>query len=248
MKSSSRLGSQSEDLDKYEKSRVRRKSSLGAFEMGRPMFDFQRRQLLNTKSDDRVTDIGQIDPPKKKFKVMLLGDSGVGKSALLARYSEGNWPLSWIPDVSPQPVEVETEDSIVEIWDTSGKKEYDNIRQFTFLRSKVFLTCFSIDDRDSLNNVIMKWIPMAQNWSNTALIVMVCMKSDLGDVDNTMKALDLEDMENPKHTNELLKSFEWRDKAKEMGVPLLECTSTKSLDSFSKELTELIQQHFDKSA
>ena len=235
------------DLDKYAKSRVRRKSSLGSYEMGQPMFEFQRRQLLNSKPEGHsARGVDESKVPKQKYKVMLLGDSGVGKSTLLTRYSAGSWPLSWIPDVLPEPVDIETENLMLEMWDTSGRKEYDNIRQFTFLRSKVFLTCFSIIDRNSLDNVIMKWIPMARNWSNTALTIMVCMKSDLS-FENSLAALELENVTTPRDDN-LLKPFEWREKAKEMGVLFLECTSVNSIDPFLKELTGLIEQHFTKNS
>ena len=66
--------------------------------------------------------------PLKKYKVMILGDSTTGKSALVTRYSAGKWPLPWIPAVNPEPVSIETETTLLELWDTSGRKEYDNIR------------------------------------------------------------------------------------------------------------------------
>ena len=227
------------ELNKYEKSRVRRRSSLGSYEMGGPMFAFQRRELLSSKMQDSTEINDKIElSRKKKFKIMILGDSGVGKSALLTRFAGANWPLSNTPDVIAEPIEVETENTIVEMWDTSGRKEYDNIRQFTFLRSKVFLTCFSLNDRDSLNNVIMKWIPMARNWSKTALVVMVCMKIDLRDEANPTAS---------KSPNDVLKSFEWREKAKEMDITCLECSSKYPIDILLQDLDEIITNHFDKS-
>ena len=232
------------ELNKYEKSRVRRRSSLGSYEMGGPMFAFQRRELLSSKHQESAQTNDKIEMVrKKKFKVMLLGDSGVGKSTLLTCLTGENLSQCNIPDVIPEPVEIQADNRIFEMWDTSGRKEYDNIRQFTFLRSKVFLTCFSINDRCSLDNVVMKWIPMARNWSSTALVVMICLKIDLKDDADLRAQPNANPGENA--SNDVLKSFEWKEKAKEMEVACLECTSKSPLDLLLKDLSELVAQHFD---
>lgn len=233
---------QSSDLGKYDKFRIRRRCSLGAYEMGQPMFEFQRRQLLsNVSIRDDVMKQERVEKPK--YKVMLIGDSGVGKTALLSRHLDGSWPLEELAEVIPQPIKVEMEKLVIELWDTSGKKEFDKIREFTFARSKVFLACFSVNSRESLDNVLMRWVPVAKGWSKSALVVMVCMKADLGESREEMSSLALQEGKPP----ELIKPFEWREKAAEFNLPVLDCSATRDVVEFFKDLEGLIDEHFNQN-
>lgn len=216
--------------NKYEKSRVRRRSSLGAFGVGsQPMFDFQRRHMIKSGKETEAGCSYEI-LEKRKYKCMVVGDSGVGKSSLVTRYSVGQWPLAWIPDVTPHPVDMEVGDIILEMWDTSGRKEYDRMRKFTFMSTKVFLVCFGCDDEASLGNALAKWLPIINEMFDDVLIVLVCLKADL---------LGSEDAK--------VTSEQGKERAEEARLPYLEHSSTESLSTLLENISKLTLNCYDKS-
>ena len=138
-------------------------------------------------------------------------------------------------------------------------------RQFTFLRSKAFLVCYSVTDRESLTNAVMKWVPMARNWSATALVVLVATKVDLrggresesyeNETENGEDETENgeEESENgdgeiitDKSADKLITASEGSGVAKGLEIKYMECTSTKPLDTFISSLIELIETHYNK--
>ena len=47
----------------------------------------------------------------------------------------------------------------VALWDTAGQDEYANIRRLSYPSTDVFVVCFSVVDRSSLENVRLSWLP-----------------------------------------------------------------------------------------
>lgn len=49
------------------------------------------------------------------------------------------------------------------LWDTAGQEEYDMLRLFSYSDAHVALVCFSIDNPDSLSNIVKTWMPEVKN-------------------------------------------------------------------------------------
>ena len=45
------------------------------------------------------------------------------------------------------------------VFDTAGQEEYDKLRPMAYTDTDVFIVCFSMVDRDSLENILNKWAP-----------------------------------------------------------------------------------------
>ena len=45
------------------------------------------------------------------------------------------------------------------LWDTAGQDEYAGIRRLSYRSTDVFVVCFSVVDRSSLENVRVSWLP-----------------------------------------------------------------------------------------
>lgn len=65
------------------------------------------------------------------------------------------------------------------LWDTAGQEEFDRIRLLSYEDTHVFLLCFSIDNRDSLQNIQDKWMEEVLEYSGNAKFVLVALKCDL---------------------------------------------------------------------
>lgn len=66
------------------------------------------------------------------------------------------------------------------LWDTAGQEDYDRIRPLTYEGTSVFLICYSILNKRSLQNVKDKWLPEVQRHTHPAIpVILVGCKADL---------------------------------------------------------------------
>lgn len=65
------------------------------------------------------------------------------------------------------------------LWDTAGQEEFDRLRSLSYDDTHAIMLCFSVDSKDSLENVESKWVgEIAENCQNVKL-VLVALKCDL---------------------------------------------------------------------
>ena len=96
------------------------------------------------------------------FKIMLVGDSGVGKTTLVFAHGQNKFVSEVYPLWDVQSIFARTPDGkpyFYELWDTLSHEDYDRLRPLQYPNADVFLVCFSTVDSKSLENVSEKWIP-----------------------------------------------------------------------------------------
>jgi Rho family protein len=82
------------------------------------------------------------------------------------------------PDIFVDGVSIE-----LSLWDTAGQEEFDRLRSLSYDDTHAIMLCFSIDSKDSLENVESKWVgEIAENCQNVKL-VLVALKCDLRELD-----------------------------------------------------------------
>jgi len=94
-------------------------------------------------------------------KVMVVGDSGVGKTCLLISYTSNSFPGDYVPTVFDNyNTNIVINDTTIALglWDTAGSDEYDSLRPLSYPGTDIFLVCFSLVDPPSLEHVKTKWI------------------------------------------------------------------------------------------
>jgi Rho family protein len=65
------------------------------------------------------------------------------------------------------------------LWDTAGQEEFDRLRSLSYDDTHAIMLCFSVDSRDSLENVESKWVgEIAENCQGVKL-VLIALKCDL---------------------------------------------------------------------
>jgi len=95
------------------------------------------------------------------MKVMVVGDSGVGKTCLLISYTTNSFPNDYVPTVFDNySTNVAIGDTTIALglWDTAGSDEYDSLRPLSYPGTDIFLVCFSLVDPVTLEHVKSKWI------------------------------------------------------------------------------------------
>lgn len=70
------------------------------------------------------------------------------------------------------------------LWDTAGQEEFDRLRSLSYDDTHAIMLCFSVDSKDSLENVESKWVgEIADNCAGVKL-VLVALKCDLREGEN----------------------------------------------------------------
>ncbi|KAK3172543.1 hypothetical protein OEA41_005865 [Lepraria neglecta] len=115
-------------------------------------------------------------------KLVLLGDGACGKTSLLNVFTTGYFPTVYEPTVFENYVHDIFVDNVhieLSLWDTAGQEEFDRLRSLSYDDTHTIMLCFSVDSKDSLENVESKWVgEIAENCQGVKL-VLVAMKCDL---------------------------------------------------------------------
>lgn len=94
-------------------------------------------------------------------KVVIVGDSKVGKSCLLNRFCGDTFTSSYIAtigaDIRMKIVDVEGQRVQMQIWDISGQERFMALRDAFYRNAMGSFLVFACNDRDSFNN-IAKWL------------------------------------------------------------------------------------------
>jgi Rho family protein len=115
-------------------------------------------------------------------KLVLLGDGACGKTSLLNVFTRGYFPTVYEPTVFENYVHDIFVDSVhieLSLWDTAGQEEFDRLRSLSYDDTDLIMLCYSVDSKDSLENVESKWVgEIADNCPGVKL-VLVALKCDL---------------------------------------------------------------------
>lgn len=118
------------------------------------------------------------------FKIVLIGDSNVGKSNLLDRFVKGNFKLD---SKSTIGVEFATKNVVLnngkiakaQIWDTAGQERYRAITSAYYRGAMGAIIVYDIACKSSFNSV-SKWLKELHDYAdNNITICLVGNKSDL---------------------------------------------------------------------
>ena len=119
------------------------------------------------------------------FKVLLLGNSDVGKSSLILRYVDQVWSDTFVPtigvDFKVKSLEIDNKQIKMQIWDTAGQERFRNVISSYFSGSHGILLIYDITNRDSFKNLESWLLEIEKNASQNVLKILIGNKSDLVD-------------------------------------------------------------------
>jgi GTP-binding nuclear protein Ran len=99
--------------------------------------------------------------PAREFKLVLIGDGGVGKTSLVKRHLTGEYLKSYIPTlgVSIHDLEFETNCGKLtfNVWDTAGQEKFGGLRDGYYLQADCCIVMFDVTSRVTYQNV-PKWV------------------------------------------------------------------------------------------
>ena len=120
---------------------------------------------------------------KYMFRICLIGNNFVGKTSLLARYSDNYFKLIYSATIGVdfRVITLKYKDIIakVHVWDTAGQERFNSISINYYRSSNGFIYVYDITDKESLKN-LDTWIHLTNENCNTNVInFLVGNKSDL---------------------------------------------------------------------
>jgi Ras-related protein Rab-1A len=119
------------------------------------------------------------------FKVLIIGNSGVGKSCLLLRFAEDMFSDNYIStigvDFKIRKIELEGKSIKLQIWDTAGQERFRTITQSYYRGSNGIIVVYDITDRESFDQVQHWMSEIDAHASADVCRLLVGNKADLQD-------------------------------------------------------------------
>ncbi|KAI8822456.1 GTP-binding protein ypt1, partial [Fimicolochytrium jonesii] len=128
------------------------------------------------------------------FKLLLIGDSGVGKSCLLLRFADDTYTESYIStigvDFKIRTIELEGKTVKLQIvidrhtcltfrWDTAGQERFRTITSSYYRGAHGIIVVYDVTDQDTFNNV-KQWLQEIDRYACEGVNkLLVGNKSDL---------------------------------------------------------------------
>ncbi|KAM9842113.1 ras-related protein Rab-15-like [Aulostomus maculatus] len=116
------------------------------------------------------------------FRLLMLGDSGVGKTCMLRRFTEKEFDPAHIStigvDFKMKTLEIDGIKVRVQIWDTAGQERYQTITKQYYRRAQGIIFVYDITNEPSFQH-IAKWASDVEEYApNKVQRLLVGNKSD----------------------------------------------------------------------
>lgn len=123
--------------------------------------ELKSQEIAQSESEEfpvqKIKDRSLID---YQFKIIIVGDPGVGKTSLILRYTNNAFRRNYVPTLGVMVSDkiFKIEDSIVQLtlWDIGGQQKFQTMRQAFYRGSDAVFLVFDLTKPESFNN-IPKW-------------------------------------------------------------------------------------------
>ncbi|KAK2707632.1 ras-related protein ORAB-1-like [Artemia franciscana] len=166
------------------------------------------------------------------FKLLLIGDSGVGKSCLLLRFADDTYTESYIStigvDFKIRTIELEGKTIKLQIWDTAGQERFRTITSSYYRGAHGIIVVYDVTDQESFNNV-RQWLEEIDRYAcENVNRLLVGNKCDLA----AKKVVDYQIA---------------KDYADQLGIPFLE-TSAKNATNVEQAFLKMASEIKNRTA
>merc|ERR1719263_2695569 len=167
------------------------------------------------------------------FKLVLIGDTGVGKSCILLRFADDAFTESYISTIGVdfrfRTIKVENKTVKLQIWDTAGQERFRTITSAYYRGADGIIMVYDVTDRESFNHVD-DWLNEVNRYVNESTCkILIGNKCDM-------------------ESDRQVSTEEARKKAEDLGIAFIE-TSAKdatnveaAFQMMSKELIKKREQ------
>lgn len=160
------------------------------------------------------------------FKLVLIGDSGVGKSCLLLRFADDNFTDSYISTIGVdfrfRTITIDDKTVKLQIWDTAGQERFRTITSAYYRGADGIIMIYDVTSSESFDHV-EEWLSEVDRYANeNTSKLLVGNKADL--------------VEEKQVSEEMAQSF-----ADKLGISFLE-TSAKTATNVDAAFLTMAQE------
>ncbi|KAF0971803.1 hypothetical protein FDP41_010026 [Naegleria fowleri] len=160
------------------------------------------------------------------FKILLLGDSGVGKSTILSMFSESKFNVNHVStvgvDFKTVHLTVLNRPVQLQVWDTAGQERYRSIITAYYRGAHGILLTFDLTRRESYDNIRRWLLDVNKHAHQHTKTVLVGNKKDVDHMRNVTRE-------------------EAEELARELGIKYFE-VSAKTNDGIKEVFDDIAQQ------
>ena len=118
------------------------------------------------------------------LKVILIGESAVGKTSILSRYSKNTFSsilmATSVPFFAKKEVEIDNKNFCLEIWDTAGQEKYRALTKMFFQSAIVVIFVYDITNRNSFEELKKYWMKeVKEQCDNNMIFCLAANKNDM---------------------------------------------------------------------
>jgi len=165
------------------------------------------------------------------FKLLLIGDSGVGKSCLLLRFSDDIFTDSFIStigvDFKIRTIDLDGKRIKLQIWDTAGQERFRTITSSYYRGAHGIIVVYDVTEQKSFDS-IQKWLQEIDTFAGPSVTkLLVGNKCDLD-------------------SQRVIQTPKGEELAKSLGIPFIE-TSAKTTKNVEEAFLRLTRNIRDKN-
>lgn len=123
---------------------------------------------------------------EQKVRIVLVGDSHVGKTSILMSFADNNFPSQHLPTIGVdfrfRRIQVNGQSVKLQIWDTAGQERFNSITSSYYRGSDIVCLVYDISQRTTFQN-LEGWYRNAKSMlgNQEVLFMIIGNKSDKRD-------------------------------------------------------------------
>ena len=143
------------------------------------------------------------------YKIIIIGDTSVGKTALLSKYLKGVFPTSPLSTVATEfatkIIQIKEGGYIkAQIWDTAGEEKYKSITYHHYKKSVGGLIVYDITKKSTFENVKNWYIDLITKAEKGCIIALIGNKLDLVERNERKREVSKEEAQSYADDNHML--------------------------------------------
>ncbi|KAJ3380614.1 Ras- protein Rab-18 [Lobulomyces angularis] len=115
------------------------------------------------------------------FKILLIGDTGVGKSSILLRFVDNKWSETMQPtlgvDYKIKLFTIENENYKLKLWDTAGQERFRSLTSSYYRNTQGVVLVFDVTNKQSLLN-LESWRKEVEYYNSGVVTMIIANKID----------------------------------------------------------------------
>ena len=156
------------------------------------IMESEEQQITKARSFEAYNSTDSEENPEYKFKVLMLGDSGVGKTSLTRRFVQDEFSTSYMHtigiDFLEKIIEISTNESEkvkvkLQIWDTAGQERFRSLIRPYYRGASGVVLVYDVTDESTFEHLKQWLVSINENISDCQVVhkIIVGNKLDLAD-------------------------------------------------------------------